>query len=356
MPAAIETAVYANTPAWHQLGTVLDTNGDQGITVEQALKESGIDWEVQKAPTFCPSLALGKLLEPSDTASAYQKFQQLQASGRPLTWNDLIWVEGRFNTQRQTDGRPLGNVGSTWEPVQNAEGFQIITDLLQQAGGQAWIESAGSLEDGARVWVLAHVDTNLFIAGEQYFSYILFTNGHNGRASVTAALTDIRVVCANTLDWALSDAKKDDRVVRVRHTTKAADRMAQAAHIFGLRNKRAEELAQQGEWLVNTSMDDGEFNNFLETLMPVDEEQEDKPAGTMIRERQDKVREIYMDAPNLEPIRGTVWGALHAVTEYSDHHRNFASEETQLKAQFGITSNALKQQAHDLAVAFAGAS
>lgn len=349
MPAAVETAVYANEPAWHRLGKVLDTNGDLGITVPVALQESGIAWEVQKAPSLSFKTKL------SHQVSSYEQFMAKVKSGATLKYSDLVWVDDSHAVQRQTDSRVLGVVGNTWEPVQNADGFQIIETIIEQAGGTCWIESAGSLDEGARVWVLARLDTGLFIAGEPYFSYILFSNGHNGRSSVSAALTDIRVVCANTLDWAIGQAVKDERVIRVRHTTTADERMKEAARIFGLRNKRAEELAQQGEWLVETSWDDGEFNNFLETLMPVPEDQDEKPAGTMIRDRQAKVTSLYMDAPNLKPLYGTVWGGLQAVVEYSDHGRAFKSDETQLKAQFGFTNSGLKQQAHDLAVAFAQA-
>jgi hypothetical protein len=72
---------------------VLDTNGEKGLTVEKAITESGLDWQVEKCPIYGPQ---GQL------------------------------VEGRFGVQRSSDESILGVVGSTWQPVQNTEGFAIV--------------------------------------------------------------------------------------------------------------------------------------------------------------------------------------------------------------------------------------
>jgi len=343
MPAAVENAVFANTPAWHGLGTVVDTEGDKGISIGKALELSGLDWEVRKVPSFALSVEAG--------LDDYKDFMEKVKSGAELKYSDLVWAKDRFAVQRMTDGKVLGVVGSGWTPIQNADGFQLVDELCQQAGGKAWVESAGSLNGGSQVWVLVHIDTEMQIAGEDYASYLLFTNGHNGRTSVTAAAMDERVVCANTLDIGLSQADATGRIVRVRHTTKAEARIKAASAILGMRNKRAEELAQQGEWLADTKFTDKEWDAFMTELMPVPNPDEDSPAKTMIEGRKATLSTIYYDAPNLEPIRGTKWGALQAVLEYSDHARNFTNQETQLKAQWGLTAQPLKQQAYDLLVA-----
>lgn len=311
MPANVETAVYANTPAWHREGTVLDTEGERGITVDKALTESGLDWTVTKVPVFAQY-------------------------GR-----QRVEVKDRWGVQRETDGEILGVVGNSWQPVQNHEGFALIEDFLGEA--DAYIEAAGALDGGRKVWILAHMSAEMMIAGEEIYQYVLFTNGHDGRTSVTAAMTDVRVVCQNTLTWALDAAT---RIHRVRHTAKATQRLAEARHILGLRDLRSEALAKQGEWLVQQEMSDAEFNTFLESLMPIPEEQEEKPAGTMIQKRRDQVREVYQYADNLNNIRGTRWGALNAVVEYADYGRTFKTAETQMKAQ--IREQSIKDRAVSL--------
>lgn len=313
MPANVETAAYANTPAWHREGVVLDTDGEVGMDVRTALTESGLDWTVEKCPIYARGLQ-----------------------------GEEVLIQDRFGVQRN-DGDVLGVVGSTWEPVQNSEGFALIEDFMQ--GDRAFIEAAGALNGGKKVWILAHMAEDLQIAGEDINQYVLFTNGHDGRSSVTAAMTNVRVVCQNTLALALDTT---ERVVRVRHTRKATERLAAAKQILGIRDKYAEDLAKQGEWLVNNSMTDRQFDNFLAKLMPIADDQELKPAGTMIRDRRTDVRALYATADNLNNIRGTRWGALNAVVEYADHGRKFQDTETQLKAQWSITPAPIKDRAFQL--------
>lgn len=325
MPANVETAVYANTPAWHREGNVIDTEGRLGLTMEEALEQSGLDWEVEVVPI-------------------YAKWAGKMNAGKLLT------IEGRYGVQRTIDGKVFGTVGGTWKPTQNREGFVILQTLIEQAGGQVWIESAGALDGGKKVWMLARCggDMQISIAGEQYKTYLGFTNGHDGRTSVTSFMCDERVVCANTLTIATSKSDAGDRIVRVRHTSKAGERIAEAHHLLKLRNLRTEELARQGEWLVDQTMDDRDFERFLNKLMPVGVV--GTPGATMIAQRQDLVKSVYLTADNLAPIRGTRWGAFQAVAEYVDHGRATKNISALVKTQFGLTPSVLKQDAFDLLV------
>lgn len=314
MPAEIDTAVYANTPAWHREGIVLDTDGEKGLTIEVALPASGLDWEVEKVPAYA-------LID-----------------GKPVV------IPGRYAVVRGDTKQVFrGAPGETWEPFQNHAGFKVVDDLIAQAHGEGhktWIEAAGSLGQGEKVWVLAHIDTGLQIAGESYQEFILFTNGHDGRTSVTAATTNVRVVCKNTLTFALQG---NPRVVRVRHTNRAADRIKEAAQILGMRNKYTEQLAIQGEFLAEQSVDEAQFEDFLKSLLPITAD--DTPAATMTKDRRSDIRKVYMGAPNLDPIRGTRWGVLQAVTEYSDYATGRKTDEAQLKAQWGINPTPIKDEA-----------
>jgi phage/plasmid-like protein (TIGR03299 family) len=168
-------------------------------------------------------------------------------------------------------------------------------------------------------------------------------------------MCDMRVVCANTLTYATSKQDAGNRIVRVRHTTKAAERLVEAHNVLNLRNLRTEELARQGEWLVEHEMSDSAFEIFMEKLMPMPADATTNtggptPAATMIADRRAQVAGIYATAPNLAPIRGTRWGVLQAVTEYVDHGRATKNQSALTKTQFGLTPSTLKQAAFDLLV------
>lgn len=328
MSANVETAVYNREPAWHREGVVLDPGGDLGLSVPVALDKSGLDWRVRKVPIFA--------------ASNYTEDDNGHIHTTPKAKLGNV-ISDRFGVQRESDDKILGVVGSTWQPVQNHEGFELIEDFMQ--GDTAYIEAAGALDGGRKVWILAHMAEDMQIAGEDIYRYVLFTNGHDGRTSVTAATCNTRVVCQNTLTMALRETQ---RIVRVRHTTKATKRLAEAKKVLNIVDKNAIELAKQGEWLVEQEMSDKQFDKFLERLMPVPEEQEGKPAETMICQRQSDVRAIYRGTDDLNDIRGTRWGAFNAVVDYADHHRKFRDDNTRVKAQFGITATPIKDKAFAL--------
>lgn len=69
-------------------------------------------------------------------------------------------------------------------------------------------ETAGSLQDGKKVWLLAKLPDNYIISGDRISPYMVFSNSHDGSGSIKIAMTPIPIVCQNTLNLALSNAKR----------------------------------------------------------------------------------------------------------------------------------------------------
>lgn len=327
---------FANKPAWHRIGEVIDTDGSKGMTIEQVLEHKALNFEVRKVPIF-----------------GYADYRETK-TGVLVPKGDRMEIQGRYGVQRTDTGLMLGTVGKTWQPVQNRAGFDLVDEVIRLASGgksRAWIESAFELDGGRKVAILVHIDNEMQIAGEDYKQYLLFYNGHDGRTSVTAATTNVRAVCENTVNMALAETT---RVVRVRHTKNATDKIVEAQRILGLRDQYTEKLARDAEFLVDQGMDDAEFDQFLRSLMPIndeDGEDADSPAATMIRDRRGDVQSTYRGADNLSPIRDTRWGAVQAVVEYADYQRKFKDDTSQLKAQFGFHAQALDLKDRALCIA-----
>ena len=75
------------------------------------------------------------------------------------------------------------------------------TDSLMGEG--AVYETAGSLREGKRVWLCAKLPKPINLVGDQTDLYLMFTNSHDASSAVKVAVTPIRVVCQNTLTYAL---------------------------------------------------------------------------------------------------------------------------------------------------------
>ena len=108
-------------------------------------------------------------------------------------------IEGYKANVRNTDQNVLGIVTDRYKVVQNDEAFKFTDDLL---GAGVRYETAGSLQDGKRIWLLAKLPQEYIIGGEQISPYLVFTNTHDGSGAIKVAVTPVRVVCSNTLNLA----------------------------------------------------------------------------------------------------------------------------------------------------------
>ena len=164
-------AMYAERPAWHRLGTVLD----DAPTSRDAILAANLDWEVEKVP-----LALRK-------------------EGSPL---DGLAVEDRFALARSDERTVLGTCSDRYVPIQNREAFAFLDGFVED--GELRYESAGSLRGGEKVWMLARIPGHDFVAeGDALLRYLLFTSGHDGKTGFLVTPTSTRVMCANTLRVAI---------------------------------------------------------------------------------------------------------------------------------------------------------
>jgi phage/plasmid-like protein (TIGR03299 family) len=283
MPHEFESGVFAGgKPAWHGLGVVLP---NESLESAEALTYGGLGgWALSKQPVFVGN--------PED-------------GFRP--------IPDRYAVTRATDGRPLGVVGAGYRIVQNEEAFEWCDELL---GGEGFhYQTAGSLRGGQVVWLLAKAPFHIDLPDSPIELYILLTNTHDGSGAVTAAAVPTRVVCMNTLRAALSRASA---TYKIRHTSGAQARLAEAQRVLGLTRGAAERVRQRAEQMTTTRLSDADFRSFLTALVP------DQPDSRPGQSRADNVRaeisRVYRGhGGGQDDVRGTAWGAWNAVVAYNDH-------------------------------------
>jgi phage/plasmid-like protein (TIGR03299 family) len=173
-----DTMFSVRKTPWHGLGAVLD---QPPATVAEAIEASGLGWSVAKR-----RLAIDCGSDLPDVLR-YRGF------------------DGHYATVRQDTDEVLGVVGERYRIVQNHEAFAFVDQLL---GSSIHFETAGSLHGGRRVWVLATLPDHVEVGGDDVRPYVLLMNSHDGSTAVVAATTPIRVVCQNTLNWGLSNARQ----------------------------------------------------------------------------------------------------------------------------------------------------
>ena len=191
MPANVETMFSVRETPWHGLGRIIM----DAPASREALELAGLDWQVESRNIYSGTGAM---------------------------------IPGYRANVRSTDDAVLGVVSDRYRIVQNEEAFQFTDDLL---GEGVTYETAGSLQGGKKVWMLARLPRKYLIAGDQVVPYLVIFNSHDGSSGVKVATTPIRVVCQNTLNLALNTAK---RSWTARHTENVLLRVQDARETLQL--------------------------------------------------------------------------------------------------------------------------
>ena len=212
---------------------------------------------------------------------------------------------------RDSDGKVFGVVTSRYQIVQNDEAFAFTDTLL---GGGVRYETAGSLFGGKKVWLLAKIsDTK--ILGDNVEQYLCFTNTHDGTGSVRVMVTPVRVVCNNTLNLAVREAK---RAWSVRHVGDINAKIKAAQEALGMANSYMQKLAEDAERYADIKIDYEQTRHYLKSIFGDPDKAKSEREKNCIANSFFQY-EIAYHSPDIKQFRGTGWGAINAMADMVDH-------------------------------------
>jgi phage/plasmid-like protein (TIGR03299 family) len=314
---------------WHGLGAVLDA---YPTSIDDALEKAGLGWRVTH----------GDILVVKRTAWTDDLGIEHPA--------DLIPARGFKANLREDTGEVLGIVSDEYEVLENIDAFRFLDALI---GSEMHFETAGSLWGGRRVWCLARLPEYVELGGDVSATYIYVANSHDGSMAVTAAVTPIRIVCANTLGAALRQAEHGvgaQRTFRFRHTGNLQAKFVAARQVLGMTidyQKQFKALADRlaREPISTLSLE----RSVLRHLWTVDEDM-----GKVARANRERAIESVVaifrgrgsagDTSGNSP--GTKWVAFNAIAEHLDHGRRYSTRTNQVQRSFEDASR--KQRALEL--------
>lgn len=277
-----ETGAFGSRqPAWHGLGTVLEGE----MTWEEAYIEAGLDWQVYRSPLI--TLDRNKKAERIDT---------------------------HVCLRRSTDDKILGVVGQDYSILQNHEAFEFMDNLLEEG---VRYDAAGSLKEGRVIFLLAHMPEALKIAGDDVKTYVTLINGHDGRMKLQACCTETRVVCWNTVNIALNDARGGNRLWTRRHTSGLHNSFESAKEFLKFTERRKKAVLNAAESLLKIKLNRPAQEAIIDELVPYDSESK---RSTTIGQKKQNALWMALNAPDLENFRDTGWGMLNAIADFSCHY------------------------------------
>jgi hypothetical protein len=118
-------------------------------------------------------------------------------------------IPDSFYIERTDNSHVTGPyIAGQWQPVQNRAILEVADDIRAKHGHD--IITAGALFGGAAAWIQLEAGLSADIGdGDTVTSRPLFTVRHTGRDANTFASVQTRVVCNNTLTFALSETNAD---------------------------------------------------------------------------------------------------------------------------------------------------
>ena len=306
MSANVETMFYTREKPWHGLGTQVM----EAPTSAAALSLAGLDWRVVQ---------------------------------KPLLTYDEIPVLGFKANVRDSDNQVLGVVTDRYKVVQNEDAFAFTDSLL---GEGVTYETAGSLQNGRRTWILAKLPQRYIISGDEITPYLVFMNSHDGSGAIKAAMTPIRVVCQNTLNLALTKAK---RTWSADHVGDIQGKLEDARDTLLYAGRYMEELGKAIDGLNKIRLSDRKVYEYIDALFPLLDNATATQKKNLLRLKEDvKVR--YFEAPDLKGVGKNGYRFVNAVSDFATHSEPLRKRANYKESLFARTveGNALIDRAYEL--------
>lgn len=306
-----------------------NTNLTKTKKMEQWAKDADLEWSIKSSP-----LMFDVGLVDKDGAPLYQKDDSRKVLYRSDTRTRLGVVSEGFNAV---------------QPSQVLGFYQKISNKMNTN-----LEAAGWVKNGSMIWGLAKIGGAIRIKGQDEIrNYLMFSTANDGTKATTIHFMSKRMICNNMLNYAFSEEKTSPFLIRIPHMQEITEEKedmiiheiisGNGIHWKNFENSannmsdvgmKIEDATKYFIDLFSVEGDDGEF------ILPINKEK------VVL-----KLIDVYQNGigQDTSSARNTLWGAVNAVTRYTDHEVNYHNPRTAIaNSQFGIGNN-LKNKAFKLA-------
>jgi phage/plasmid-like protein (TIGR03299 family) len=244
----------------------------------------------------------------------------------------------------------LGFCRDEYKVVQNVESFEWFDSIVGE--GKKIFETAGALGAGERIFITAKLPETFQVKGDPSAieQYLILTNGHDGFSGLTVLFSNVRVVCNNTLNMALSTPNK----FTFRHTDNITQKMAQAAEMLGIHQKYCAEQMAILDNLCAKPVTPEQIDSMLNVAFLSPIEQKKLAAGdafddVVSAKKKNIINNVkaYIDgAEDQAAINGTAYGAFQGITGYFQNIKNWKDTELKMRSLIlgeGASANAIQR-------------
>lgn len=296
-----DSLLLAKDKAWHGMGKILP----EAFTVEDAMQQSGLDWEVNLVPIQTVPLIGG----PNDGAK--------------------VMLEDHRAVVRSDTGEVFAVVGSRYQPIQNSQLIYGVNNAVSSIIDKPIkLESCGSFKNGRLVFVSTELMEFEAAKGDLVKAYCLFSNSHDGTTALQAGKTSVRVVCNNTLNFALEEIGK--KAIRARHTPSILLKYEEIVKQIVLGVEAAKQFETNVRKLAKHSLHTSKVQEMYEMIYvkAIGKPEDERASRKAVAVIEDWKLLLAKETNTLgNEADNSLWAIFNSVTEWSDHHRTVRSED-----------------------------
>jgi phage/plasmid-like protein (TIGR03299 family) len=310
------TVASKHRSAWVRGGTAVTAN-----SASDAATQAGLNWTVRTAPLMAESTPL--LIDSEGVT--------------PATYIDVPKKQGII---REDNNSVIGIVGTKYKVVQNMEVFNALDALVD--AGDARYAAAGEFNGGSNIWMVLELPRGVSVANDPHAAFLLVKTSHDGSSSVVIKPIIERLFCANQVNGLISNKngnmhrKYNEYTYRMTHSTNQELSVGDIRNITNLTYQAIDDYELTANRLLDIDFSRERAVNFFKQVWALPSTIEDKPYDlltrgerkqqTIAKEARAKAWAIYNESETQENIRGTAFGAWHAVVEFADHYATGGAE------------------------------
>ncbi len=253
----------------------------------------------------------------------------------PLITADGDKTESFATVRKNFTAKPDGTVDTSnivlgaglsknYAVLQNDDLIQIVEPFVE--AGCA-LETAGTLKNGQRVWIMLRLANDLHVGKEDVIQkYIMVSNDHTGRQAARFGLVGVRVVCMNTLN-AAEGFDRASNLIRIYHQGNVNDNLKTVASMLDHVNGKFVNYAIRLEQLAKVGINTEDLKQYVhDCFFERFTAKEKENMKERIIKRENKIIELFEAGAgsDLKEAKGTIYGAYQAVNNYLNHNNDIA--------------------------------
>lgn len=307
--------------AWHGLGEVIEGTLPAG----EAFTRAGALFPVGIVPTYVRGEAYGEYIE----------------------------APGHKAIKRLDDHTILGYASDHYKPIQNTQLLRFAEAIREEVD----MDTVVVLKGGAKVAFTARLrgSDHEVVPGDKIHRNIVGYLGHDGKTAFGGMFTNIRVVCANTLGFAQSDANRHGKQFTIKHTANDIAQIDRVLETIDMARQSFVSVVDDYRAMQSAPMSFDMYRHWLETLYTIPAKSDRPGRIEDLSQKWKKLEHAWHHGIGMDiaGVRGTVYHGLNAVTEVESSQRSKGANQHRMhSALFGAGSQIIKK-AHESALELA---